>query len=209
MNRSSRSPVSLLPIFRSEAQFRLLGELFVGPASEYSIGELALRVGVSHATVSREVGRLEVAGLLETRERGRMRLVHPRRDTPVFEPLRELLAKSYGVPAVLLEEFGELDARVFIFGSWAARWAGEPGGFPNDVDVLVLGEADVAAAWEAASRASRRLEVEVNVVVRDPDQWAGDTTAFAADIADGPHLEVTGVEDARAGTGMPRPGTFA
>ena len=55
---SSRGPVSLLPIFRSEAQYRLLGELFTHPGRELTIGELPRLVEASHATVSREVARL-------------------------------------------------------------------------------------------------------------------------------------------------------
>lgn len=135
----NRGPVSLLPLFRSEAQYRLVAELFTNPGMEATIGELAAAVGASHPTVSREVQRLETAGLLRTSEEGRRRLVTAVTTPPVFRPLRDLMAIVYGVPHVIRQEFEGLDAQLEIFGSRAARWWGVPGHTPSDVDVLVSG----------------------------------------------------------------------
>jgi DNA-binding transcriptional ArsR family regulator len=190
VNASSRAAVSLLPIFRSEAQYRLLGELFTNAGREYSIGELAGLVDASQPTASREVDRLVEAGLLVARSDGRKRLVSAREDTPVFAPLRDLLGKTYGVPAVLAEEFGHLDARVMVFGSYAARWFGETGPTPRDIDVLVLGDLEPLDAWDAAARASSRLGMEVNVVVRAVDEWEQDTTGFARQVKRSPTIDL-------------------
>jgi DNA-binding transcriptional ArsR family regulator len=203
MNTSARSPVSLLPIFRSQAQYRLMGELYTNPGVDYTVGELAPRIDASHATVSREVARLAAAGLVRTRAQGRRRLVTAARQTPVFAPLRDLMSKVYGVPAVVGEEFDHpLAQRVLIFGSWAARWAGDPGPTPNDVDVLVIGDLDPTDAWEAAARATRRLGIEVNVVVRTPAEWAQDDSGFAEQLRAGPSIDLSGGE---AASSSPRP----
>jgi DNA-binding transcriptional ArsR family regulator len=191
VDTSSRAAVSLLPIFRSAAQYRLLGELFTNAGKEYSIGELAEIAGTSQPTASREANRLVEAGLLVARSDGRKRLVSARADTPVFAPLRDLLAKVYGVPAVVAEEFRPLNASVEIFGSYAARWFGEAGPTPRDVDVLVLGDVDPLDAWEAAARASSRLGMEVNVVVRDPEAWEQDASGFAQHVRRAPRLDVS------------------
>lgn len=191
MNMSSRAAVSLLPIFRSEAQYRLVGELFTNTGRHYSVGELASIVGASHTTVSRELDRLVGAGLVESTADGRKRLVSARQDTPVFAPLRDLLTKVYGVPSVIADEFGRFDARVLIFGSFAARWSGHAGETPNDVDVLVLGDIDPVDAWDAAARATSRIGMEVNVVVRDETEWEADETGFARSVKQEPVLEVS------------------
>lgn len=187
----NREPVSLLPLFRSEAQYRLVGELFTNPGMEATIGELAVAIGASHPAVSREVQRLETAGLLRTREEGRRRLVTAVTTSPVFRPLRDLMAIVYGVPHVVRQEFEGLDVQLEIFGSWAARWSGEPGPTPNDVDVLVVGDIEPTAAWDAAARASRRLGIEVNVVVRTPEEWQAENTGFAETVKQGPRLSLT------------------
>jgi DNA-binding transcriptional ArsR family regulator len=168
----------------------LLGELFTNADREYSVGELAGLVGASEPTVSREVKRLVEAGLLAAREDGRKRLVSAREDTPVFTPLRDLLSKVYGVTAVVAEELGHLDAQVLIFGSYAARWVGEPGPTPRDVDVLVLGDVEPLDAWDAAARASSRLGLEVNVVVRDTDSWEQDGSGLAKRVKLRPMIDL-------------------
>lgn len=190
VNELARGALALLPIFRSEAQYRLLGELFTNAGREYSIGELAGLVGTSQPTVTREVKRLVEAGLLEARDEGRRRLVSAREDTPVFAPLRDLLSKVYGVTAVVAEEFRHLEAQILIFGSYAARWFGEPGSTPRDVDVLVLGDVDPLDAWDAAARASSRLGLEVNVVVRDHEAWEQDGSGFAQQVKLRPMIDL-------------------
>jgi hypothetical protein len=49
------------------------------------------------------------------------------------------------------EEFADLRGveRLFILGSWAARYAGDSGHEPRDVDVLVVGTADRGLAYDA------------------------------------------------------------
>lgn len=190
MNKSSRAAVSLLPIFRSEAQYRLMGELFTNATRTYSIGELASIVEASHPTVSREVARLVDAGLLTTDQDGRKRVVSARQDTPVFAPLRDLLGRVYGVPAVIAEEFGQFGAHVMIFGSYAARWEGVPGPTPRDVDVIVIGDVDPLEVWDAAAQATTRLGIEVNVVLREEKEWDQETTGFARQVKAEPVIEV-------------------
>lgn len=45
---------------------------------------------------------------------------------------------TYGPPALVAREFKDLEKTdaVLLFGSWAARYLGEPGRAPNDIDVL-------------------------------------------------------------------------
>jgi predicted nucleotidyltransferase len=74
---------------------------------------------------------------------------------------------------VVEEEFGSvagLDAAL-IFGSWAARYHGEAGPAPNDLDLLVIGQPDRTQLDEAADRAERRLDLPVNPAVRSRRRW--------------------------------------
>jgi predicted nucleotidyltransferase len=63
--------------------------------------------------------------------------------------------------------------RAYIYGSWAARYRGEPGPVPGDLDVLVVGTADPDDVFEAAGAAERRLGREVNVRIVTPATWSG------------------------------------
>ncbi|MFI7699189.1 hypothetical protein [Nonomuraea sp. NPDC049480] len=166
-------PSSLLPLLRSPFQGELLAWLFLHPDVEYAQVELAKRFGVSPSSVTREVDRLGAAGLVVTRRTGNMRMVRADTDVAVARPLTELLALTYGPTAVLGEQLSGVDGieDAYIYGSWAARYSGEPGRVPNDVDVLVIGSADEDDLYDAARSAERQLGREVSIRRLSRDEW--------------------------------------
>ena len=112
--------------------------------------------------VHQEVTRLVETGLLGDRKVGTSRLVRSVRDSLLTRPLTDLLAVTYGPLPVLTRSLAGLDGveRAFIYGSWAARYSGEPGPVPGDVDVLVIGNVDPD---ERAREAEAILRREVNI----------------------------------------------
>ena len=182
-----------LPLFRSDAQFRILGELFIAPGTEYTIGELVARTGVPQPTVSREVSRLTEARLLTRRSEGNRTLVSANAEVLIGHELRSMMRKLYGPVQRLRERLAELDGvdRALIFGSFARRWSGEPGALPRDVDLLVVGDVDPDAIWGMAARLSRDLGIEINPVLRTAQEWADDKTGFAENVRTGPQIDVS------------------
>ena len=180
----------MLPIFRSEAQFRILGELLTHPGVELTIGQLADRIDVPHPSVSREVARLAAAGLLRTRAQGNRTLVSADRDTAIADDLASLLTKLYGPVATIRAALDKLVGihEAYIFGSFAERWHGTPGPTPNDVDLLVVGEVEVDEIWSVAAEVSRQLGIEVNPVVRSPQEWDAERTGFADAVKQGTRI---------------------
>jgi DNA-binding transcriptional ArsR family regulator len=165
---------SLLPLLRSRMQGELLALVLLHPEREYSITELAEACGVTPTAVLREVERLVGGGILEDRRVGRSRLVKARTDTPLYRPLSEVLAVTFGPVPLLAEALSGLAGvrEAYIYGSWAARYSGEPGPPPGDVDVLVVGAPDPDALFDLAEGVSRRLGREVNVHRISPASWA-------------------------------------
>jgi predicted nucleotidyltransferase len=188
-----RSPASpLLPVFRSRLQGEVLALLMGEPAREWTIEQLATATGQPYQTVASEVRRLDQGDLLLTRSIGRSKLVRANESSPYFGPLSQLVLMSFGPPLVVAEAFAGMPGmtQVLIFGSWAARYAGEPGPAPHDVDVLVIGTPDRDAAFEAARRAQGRLGREVNVTIRSQDQWDNDDDGFTRQLRASPQLVV-------------------
>ena len=105
-------------------------------------------------------------------------------DSPLTAPLTELLLRSFGPRQVLAEELEGVEGidRAYLFGSWAARYAGEAGRPPADLDVLVIGAPDRDELDDAAQRAASRLAREVNVTIRSPAWWRDGTDGFHADV---------------------------
>ena len=99
---------------------------------------------------------------------------------------------AFGPPLIVSEELATLPGvdQAFIFGSWAARYAGEPGPAPHDVDVLLVGAPNRDGAYDAADRAQQRLGREVNVTFRSPARWENDQDGFTVQVRSSPLLLV-------------------
>lgn len=168
--RTSAPP--LLAVFRSQLQGELLARVLLSPG-QLSISDLARVLEAPIPTVAREVTRLEVAGLLTTSRIGRARLVSGNAANPALGPLRDLVMIAFGPRQIIADEFGQLDGveELVIFGSWAARYQGEVGPPPGDVDVLVVGRPDRDDVYDAANRAQKRLGREVNPVLVSAQRW--------------------------------------
>jgi DNA-binding transcriptional ArsR family regulator len=182
-----------VPIFRNDAQFRLLGELFTNPSLEVTVGELQRRLRLPQATVSREVASLRKAGLVRVRREGNRTLVTANTDTSIAPELRSILSKLYGptsrIRAALADARGL--TRAAIFGSWAARWAGEAGPPPRDIDLLVIGDVNYGEIWSLAADLSREFGIDVNPTIRTAEEWDRDRSGFAQQVKNGPLVDVT------------------
>jgi DNA-binding transcriptional ArsR family regulator len=130
---------TLMPIFRSENQARILAEVFFGEPASGSA--LARRLDIPQPTVTREVNRLADAGIIRFEQVGRSKVVRPV-DAPHTAALRQTVAYAAGVPHLVRAEYDDVDGidEIFIHGSWAARFRGEPGPPPSDLDLVIVSD---------------------------------------------------------------------
>lgn len=163
----------LLPLLRSPLVGELLAWVYLHPDDASSVTDLAMRFSVSQSTVSREADRLAAAGLIREVRRGNLRLLQADLDSPLAGPLTQLMTLTYGPASVLGDLLRHVDGVVeaYIYGSWAARHAGEPGPLPRDIDVLVVGDADEDDLFDAARKAEQQLGREVNVHRVTAEAW--------------------------------------
>jgi DNA-binding transcriptional ArsR family regulator len=188
----SRVPV-LAPLLRSDAQGELLALLLLHPEAEYTLTEIARRIGVSLPTVHAEVTRLVVAGLVTDRRVGQARLVRAATGHVLFRPLVELLELTYGPTAVLPDVLAGVAGvrEAYVYGSWAARRLGEPGDPPRDLDVVVVGSTPRDVLVELGERAGRRLHREVNITRVSPKVWDAGDDPFVRTLKSRPLVPIT------------------
>lgn len=184
----------LLPLLRSRIQGDLLALLYLHPDAEYSLTEVARLINASLKSVHTEVSRLVTAGFATDRRLGNVRLVRAAGDSVVSRPLTELLAVTYGpLPVItdLLRTANDVHS-AYIYGSWAARYLGEPGGIPNDVDVLVIGSTDRDDLDRLASAAEERLKRPVSIRRIRPEAWHSPDPSdpFIASVRERPLLRL-------------------
>jgi len=184
----------LLPLLRSQVQGALLALLFLHPEAEYSLTDAAALIDASVKSVHQEADRLVASGLLNDRRHGNLRLIRAATGTVVARPLTDLLAVTYGPQPVIADALRGVSGieEAIIFGSWAARYAGDPGPIPADVDVLVVGDADPDELDAAAITATRILHRAVNIQRVRPSAWAESplNDPFLKSVRESPHLRL-------------------
>lgn len=191
-----RAPVALSVLFRSQTQAAVLTDLYLTNA-ERTLSELAVKARASKPAVSREVNSLQAAGLVTTRTAGRTRLVRACAEGREGQLIAQLVLHSYGPLEVVRRAFAGLGGieRLEIYGSWAARYHGEQGPPPADVDVLVVGTPDAGAVYGAADEASRVLALEVNPHFVTSREWEQADSTFMREVRDRPRVQVALGED--------------
>jgi DNA-binding transcriptional ArsR family regulator len=182
----------LAPIFRSAGQARLLSAILL-TGDELSITDLAEHAGLAYPTAHREVSRLLEAGILTEREVGRTRLIRANDQSPLVEPLREILTVTTGPVVMLARELADIDGieSAFLYGSFAARLQGEPGPVPHDIDLMVVGRPDVDAVYEACTRVEESVRRPINPTILTSAELA-EPSGFLETVRDGPAVAVIG-----------------
>lgn len=202
------SSPALLPLLRSQTQAELLALLYLNPSRSYTLTEAARLIGATVKTVHVEADRLVGLGWLADTRQGRNRLLHAT-DSVLTGPLTALLEVTYGPRPILTDVLAGQPGvdEAYLYGSWAARHAGETGPLPNDVDVLVIGDVDVDVLDALAERASGRLHRPVQMRRVRPAVWAQSkpTDPFLVNVRSRPLLRLdldpssTAVDAARVG----------
>jgi hypothetical protein len=182
----------LAPVLRSETQARLLAAVLLHPDREASIADLARETGSDPGNLHAEVERLVQAGILADRRAGRTRLLRAG-DSALIGPLSNLLLLGYGPRAAVETALTGIPGveQAFIGGSWAARYEGQPGAFPHDVDVIVVGKPDRDDVTDAVIEALRAIGHDGQVIFRSPSAWRDPKDAFTRTAKERPLVGLT------------------
>lgn len=182
------SAPQLLPIFRSRGQGRLLARVYLQPDRPATIADIARELELDDGGLTREADRLERAGLIRSERVGRSRTLLPNASSPYFGDLSRLLMTAFGPASVVGPALADIDGveRAYLFGSWAARYTGEQGVAPDDVDVLIVGTPDRSEVYRTASALSDILNREVNPTIVSPERWDASEEGFIRDVKNAP-----------------------
>ena len=140
---------------------QVLALLLMHPEHSYHVREIARIIRKPAGTLYRELNSLAEAGLLVRRPLGNQVHYMANSDCPIFEELRGILRKTFGVADVLREALESVADRIdvaFIYGSVAK---GEERA-SSDVDLMIIGNLKFTEAVLAVSPAEEILRREVN-----------------------------------------------
>jgi predicted nucleotidyltransferase/predicted transcriptional regulator with HTH domain len=153
---------------RSTIRRRILAILIDSSRERYHLREIARRANTSAGTAARELDRLGEARLVVSQREGNLRYFRVDTASPLYEPVRDLVRRTIGAPAVLRRHLGIVAGieSAVIFGSYAdGRLKAD-----SDIDILVVGKPNRDQLTEALEAASGELGREVNEVVMTRDE---------------------------------------
>jgi len=181
----------------AKTQRRVLGVLFGNPDRSYFSNEIVRMAESGIGAVHRELATLEAAGLVTATRIGNQKHYQANRASPIFEELRGIVVKTFGVADVLREALAPLAAKIraaFIYGSVAK--GGDTAA--SDIDLMVISEelhyADVFGALEPVRA---RLGRPVNPTVYTPEEMTKrikDGNAFVTRMLAQPKVMLIGGE---------------
>lgn len=172
--------------------------LFFGqPDRRFLQKEVIKRIGLGSGTVQRELERLWRAEILVRTTEGRQTHYQANHRCPVFEELRGLVRKTFGVTQVLQQALEPIANRIdvaFIFGSVASGTERSE----SDLDLMVVANyVTLSDLIPAVRETERELGREVNPSVYTPKEFSrrlAERQNFLSNVVEGPKLFLIGDE---------------
>ena len=193
-NNSPRLPALPAAALFGKSMQAILAQLFGRTEESFYLRELARAAGSPASSLQRDLAALTRAGIITRTARGHQIHYQANRASPVFEELRGLVVKTFGVADVLSESLLPLSQRIdvaFIYGSVAM---GEERA-ESDIDVMVIGKAGFGDVVEALVPARQRLAREINPSVYSGAEFTAKVragNAFLKNVVAEPKLFLIG-----------------
>ncbi len=182
----------LLPILRSEMQVHLLALLLLQPERQWTLQGLVSALDAPQSSVHRELGRAEAAGIVIRDDAARPHRFSAATSDPSYEPLAQLLQRSVGVEGELEAILDRPDVQAAaIYGSWASGNRRPD----SDIDVLVVGDADLAELRKLLRPIGKGSGRRVDLTVLRENEFRellAEHSSFARRVMEGPLKPLVG-----------------
>ena len=148
---------------RSKARQRLLAYYFANPTARLHLRDLAQRLDIDPANLSKELRRLETEGLFRSEVSGRQKYFQLNREYPLFAEVRSIVSKTIGASSLIAQSLKKIQGveEAYLYGSFASNQQDAA----SDIDVLVIGTPRSEVLAEAMGKIERQLGREVSYTV--------------------------------------------
>jgi len=133
------NPANLTDALFSKVQRCVLGLLYGNPERSFYANELFRLAGSGTGAVVRELAKLADSGLVTVNKIGNQKHYQANREAPIFEELRGIVLKTFGMADVLRQGLLPISSQIsvaFVYGSVAKGTDTAK----SDIDVMVIGD---------------------------------------------------------------------
>ena len=176
--------------------------LFARPGQRFYQRQIIRSLGLGSGAVQRELERLSACGILQRTVEGRQTYFQANAACPVFEELRGLVRKTFGVAQVLRDALAGLADEIrlaFIYGSVADGTEKAD----SDVDLMIVGDhLSLDRVVDATAAAQTELAREVNPAVYRTEEFCRKLSTghnFVTRVVSGQKIFLIGNQNELAG----------
>ncbi len=154
---------------RSKTRRRLLAYYFANPTARHYLRELAEKLDLDPANLSRELERLERQGLFNSERSGRQRYFRINRGYPLFAEVRGIVSKTVGALPLIADALKGLAGmqQAWLYGSFAR----DQQDAHSDIDLLVIGNPQQELLAQLMRKLERYLGRDINYTLMAPAEF--------------------------------------
>ncbi len=182
-------------LFGSKSRAAIIERLFVNEPRKMHLRELARACGLSAPNMLRTANALSNLGVLRVESDGNQSLFSANRDSPFYEPLKQMVEKATDPVPMLATLFSGNDADIaFVYGSRATGTARPD----SDCDILVIGGGGLRRITALLAPVRERVSVELNPYVLDAAEFRRRMEAsdhFLGEVMASPKIFLKGDEN--------------
>lgn len=197
--KASPSPADdrLAAVLFGKSTRAILALLFGRPDRRFFLREIARAAQVPPSSLQRELAALSGGGVLTRAEEGRQVYYQADAACPIFDELKSIAAKTFGVAAELKKLLAPHASRVklaFVYGSVAKGSAAGA----SDIDLLWVGDLRPSDLVLGLAKTEQRLARKISIIAYSEDEFAGLLTGrnhFLSAVLKGPVLWLIGNQE--------------
>jgi len=149
---------------------KILALFFLNTDKEFYFSEVVRLTGTRQGVIQRELKSLTEAEILTSEKRGRQKFYSVNRKHPVFQDLRNIIFKTYGVIGKIREALDPVGGQIkvaFVYGSFAR--GEEVSG--SDLDVFVVGNIRLDELVSSLSHVEQAIGREINPTLFSAEEF--------------------------------------
>lgn len=164
-------PDQLGNVLFGKAKRAIFSQLFGRPDTRFYVRELARAANVTPSTLSRDLTALASAGVIVRVQEGRQVYYQANPASPVYQELRGLITKTFGIADVLRQMLAPVAERVCVAAVYGSVAKGTHVA-KSDVDLLIVGDIRSAQIADELIKAEEALARSISPTIYPRGEFA-------------------------------------